>query len=89
MIANLTDKLRFQIDLNTDDELEDSWALNWNYPYGRTSYGFANISLRPNDDTTAIDTTNYSGDQFGQGGPARLITQIKPAWMKYDYMYIL
>jgi len=87
LIANLTDKLRFQIDLNTDDELEDSWALNWNYPYGRTAYGFANISLRPNDDTTAIDTTNYSGDQFGQGGPAKLITQIKPAWMKYDYMY--
>lgn len=87
LIANLTDKLRFQIDLNTDDELEDSWAIAWNFPYGRTSYGFANISLRPDNDTTVIDTTLYSGDQFGQGGPARLITQTKPAWMKYDYMY--
>lgn len=89
LIANLTDKLRFQIDLNTDDELEDTWAVGgWQYPYGRTAYGFANISIRPSDtDTTVIDTVYYQGDEFGQGGPEFKIIQSKPGWMKYDYMY--
>jgi len=87
LIANLTDKLRFQVDFNTDDELEDSWAVSWNYPYGRTAYGFANVAIRPGNDTAAIDTTYYTGDEFGEGGAGEIITQTKPAWMKYDYMY--
>ncbi len=88
LIANLTDKLRFQIDLNTDDELEDSWAINWNYPYGRTAYGFANTAIRPMEgDTAVIDTTYYKGDEFGEGGPGNVIMQTKPAWMSYNNMY--
>jgi hypothetical protein len=47
--ANLTDRLRFKVDFNTDDELEDSWALDWDYRYGRTSYGFMNIAMRGGD----------------------------------------
>lgn len=88
LIANLTDKLRFQIDLNTDDENEDSWATNWNWTYGRTAYGFANTSIRPvESDTSVIDTTYYSGDEFGKGGPGNVIIQTKPAWMSYNNMY--
>jgi hypothetical protein len=88
LIANLTDKLRFQIDLNTDDEQEDTWAIGgWQYPYGRTAYGFANTSIRPMEgDTSVIDTMWYDGDQFGDGGSGQIIAQTKPAWMSYEYM---
>lgn len=41
-VANLTNKLRFDFDVNTDDEQEDNnaEAENWTFPYGRTTYGF-------------------------------------------------
>lgn len=89
LIASLTDKLRFQIDLNTDDEIEDTWAIGgWNYPYGRTAYGFANTSVRPVEgDTSVIDTMWYDGDQFGDGDAGQIIAQTKPAWMAYEYMH--
>lgn len=72
VIANVTDKLRFQIDMNTDDEWEDkSPAANgWDFRFGRTSYGFVN-SARYND----------QDDIFGEE-----IEQVKPEWMQDDFI---
>jgi len=79
LIANLTDKLRFQVDFNTDDEQEDSWAINWTFPYGKTAYGFANTTNYPmDDDIIVVDTVDASGTSS--------IIQTKPTWMKFDYM---
>ena len=38
--ANLTDKLRFKVDINTDDELQDKTAEDkgWDFRYGRTAF---------------------------------------------------
>jgi len=79
LIANLTDKLRFQVDFNTDDELEDSWAIDWSFPYGKTAYGFANTTTYPMDgDTVVVDTVNLPGSSN--------IIQTKPSWMSFDFM---
>ncbi len=53
LVANVTDKLRFQADFNTDDEMEDFFAeeLNWQFPYGRTNYSL-------------IDKPNWMGNQY-------------------------
>ena len=42
VIAQWTDKLRFNYDVNTDDEVEDraAEAELWDFRYGRTTYGF-------------------------------------------------
>jgi predicted outer membrane repeat protein len=80
--ANLTDKLRFQIDINTDDELEDKSPLadGWDYRYGRTAYGFANKSIRYNpQDTAIIDSITVDDD--------RVLTQSRPIWLAGDYLY--
>ncbi len=69
--ANLTDRLRFKVDFNTDDELEDSWALDWDYRYGRTSYGFMNVAMRGGD---APDTVVFG------------MKQLRPIWMSNQYM---
>lgn len=74
LIASVTDKLRFQVDFNTDDEAEDFWAAKdgWDFKYGKTSYGFYNIAIRNNpNDTAIIDIRN----------------QTRPAWMKDQYIY--
>ncbi|MGE5481081.1 MAG: YCF48-related protein [Chloroflexota bacterium] len=85
--ANLTDKLRFQVDFNTDDEQEDSWAVNWDYRYGKTAYGFANTAVRPVDnEVIVVDTTDYDVDPLG-GTPAKLVSQVRPAWMGSQYIY--
>ena len=42
VIAQWTDELRFNYDINTDDEVEDrsAEAESWDFRYGRTTYGF-------------------------------------------------
>lgn len=42
LVANLTDKLRYCWDANTDDEIEDSIAATtgWDFRFGRTQYSF-------------------------------------------------
>jgi hypothetical protein len=56
-VANLTDSLRFMIDVNTDDEFEDRAAVDqtryivqrfgpWDFRYGKTAYGFMSTSVR-------------------------------------------
>jgi predicted outer membrane repeat protein len=69
--ANLTNRLRFKVDFNTDDELEDSWALDWDFRYGKTSYGFMNVAMRGGDtpDTVVLQ-----------------MKQLRPIWMSNQYM---
>jgi predicted outer membrane repeat protein len=68
-VANLTNKLRFNFDVETDDELEDNNAEGegWAFPYGRTTYGFVftdrNIPS-PNDSNATDD-----------------VREIRPVWM--------
>lgn len=89
LIANLTDKLRFQIDINTDDEWEDKSpaAQGWDFRYGRTAYGFQNIAIRYNPaDTSVVDTLMYDGDPLGLP-PGAILVQSRPSWMANQYLY--
>ncbi len=90
--ANLTfgDKgaLRLKVDFNTDDEAEDMSKTTkdgynglgaWDYRYGRTAYGFANIAVR-GDDLVYLDieeNTSWGTDNV-------FINQARPIWMKND-----
>ncbi len=97
LIANLTDKLRFHADFNTDDEAEDNspsvkgetgWGHlpEWDFRFGKTAYGFMNIAVRLNpEDTTVIDTTVYDKDMDGMEDDV-VITQVRPEWMSNDYL---
>lgn len=87
LIANLTDKLRFQLDINTDDEWEDKSpaAQGWDFRYGRTAYGFASYAIRQNpNDTSVVDTIIYDRDQTGLEGA--ILVQSKPIWMSSQYL---
>ncbi len=78
--ANLTDKLRFQMDLNTDDELEDLAAekyKGWSFPYGRTAYGFLNLTNQGG--LIDVDTT-YVWNDLTKKYDA-IYNQSKPFWM--------
>jgi predicted outer membrane repeat protein len=94
--ANLTNKLRFQVDFNTDDELEDLAAetldpRGWDFRYGKTAYGFMNIAIRNRDwwnnpgDTAVIDTTIYDQNMDGIKNEA-VIVQTRPVWMGNQYL---
>jgi predicted outer membrane repeat protein len=94
MKANLTDKLRFEADFNTNAELEDRQALaaGWDFRYGKTAYGFMSINIRNNGvndkggDTTVIDSTYYDRDLNGVNDTA-LVRQTRPYWMSNKYLY--
>jgi len=91
LVANLTDKLRFQVNINTDDELEDQWARknhNWDFRYGQTAYGFLNVVRNggtyedPEDvivDITEVDNDEWQREQY--------LNQIRPSWMSNQYLY--
>ena len=92
LMANLTNKLRFQVDFNTNDELEDKWAetRNWNFRYGRTAYGFKSIAIRTDDnsgkggdtviiDPYVIDTTVFDGET--------VLVQQRPIWMDTQFIH--
>lgn len=84
--ANVTDKLRFQIDINTDDEIEDAYAASehgWDFRYGRTAYGFMN-KINSAGDIVVIDTVTITNDQ---GGIDTFIDQERPIWMSDKYIY--
>lgn len=90
LIANLTDKLRFQIDINSDDEAEDEAARsqhNWDFRYGQTSYSFKNlISSGGTDGDDRIDIvvdTVVVIDEFGR--PDTLLKQSRPSWLDNKY----
>jgi len=74
-VANLTNQLRFDYDITTDDEGEDRSAEtdNWSFPYGRTTYGFVftdRVYIDTEGDTTATDDVN----------------EIRPIWMRDSYL---
>ncbi|MFC2131144.1 YCF48-related protein [Bacteroidota bacterium] len=91
LLGNLTNKLRFQADFNTNDELEDKWAEDdWDFRFGRSAYGFKSTAIRYNDnsgngaDTTVIDpyvidTTEYDGQT--------VLVQQRPIWMDTQFLH--
>ncbi len=86
LIASLTDKLRFQIDINTDDELEDAWAAkvhNWNFRYGRTSYGFENMYIDGDGNIEVIDSIIVEDDL---GNIDIILMQTRPDWLANEYL---
>lgn len=70
-VANLTNKLRFDYDVQTDDEGEDNNAQTegWDFRYGRTTYGFVFT------DRSFIDV---AGDTITSIDDVR---EIRPVWM--------
>lgn len=72
IIATVTDKLRLQVDINTDDEWEDKSpaADGWDFRFGRTAYGFINVAKY-----------NDKDDVFGDE-----IDQIRPQWLRDEYI---
>lgn len=80
-VANLTDSLRFRLDVNTDDEWED-WASGdqnryvvqqygaWDFRYGKTAYGYQSIAVRETPGDTTVDEVVMS----------------RPKWMSNMYM---
>ncbi|HVK39880.1 MAG TPA: FlgD immunoglobulin-like domain containing protein [Candidatus Kapabacteria bacterium] len=73
VVANLTNRLRFNFDLNTDDEQEDNNAQNegWRFPYGRTTYGFQFIARYPETGDTSSDD----------------VREVRPTWMADTYLH--
>lgn len=86
LVANLTDKLRFQVDINTNDELEDAWAERvhqWDFRYGRTAYSFENLIISAGD-TVVTDSTFLPIDDDND---ETIINQVRPAWLATEYLY--
>ncbi len=80
-VANLTDSLRFRVDINTDDEFEDLAAIDtnravvkkygvWDFRYGKTAYGFLSTSIRLNPNDAALDQ----------------VVQARPSWLATRYL---
>lgn len=80
-VANLTDSLRFKADFNTDDEAEDSIAVDgnryvnqlygaWDFRYGKTAYGFMSTAIRETPGDTTLDE----------------VLMTRPIWMSNDYL---
>jgi hypothetical protein len=101
-IANLTDKLRFKVDFNTDDEWEDYWAenfhvrldtrLNQNPVRGGWDFRYGKTAYGfmnvaiRLDDTTVIDTTVYDKDMDGLDDDM-VIEQSRPEWMADRFLH--
>jgi len=75
-------QLRFRMDINTDDEMEDLSAeeRNWDFRFGRTAYSFANTAVSASGDTLLVDTATIT-DAFGY----TVTGQLKPSWMQFEY----
>lgn len=80
-VANLTDSLRFMLDVNTDDEFEDNAAVDatraivqkygaWDFRYGKTAYGFQSVAIRETPGDTTVDEVRMS----------------RPIWMSNQYL---
>ncbi len=80
-VANLTDSLRFMLDVNTDDEFEDRAAVDnnraivqrygaWDFRYGKTAYGFLSTAVRETPGDTTLDEVQIT----------------RPVWMSTQYM---
>lgn len=90
LIANVTDKLRFQIDINTTDEMEDNSAAaaGWDFRYGKTAYGFMNTAVRNNpDDVVRFDSLDYDKDNLPDSPEGTILNQSRPTWMSNQFIY--
>jgi len=92
LIATLTDKLRFQVDINTDDELEDAWAEKvhgWHFNYGRTAYGFKNryqiTKDKDGNDEIVVDDEIIVYDEETEES-STYFNQVRPSWMSDQYL---
>jgi predicted outer membrane repeat protein len=87
--ANLTDKLRFQMDVNSDDELEDAAAgrNGWDFRYGQTAYSFEN-KVRNGGQDIVVDTTFLWDETLngGAGGYVPVVNQSRPSWLSSQYL---
>lgn len=85
--ANLTNKLRFAVNLNTNDEEEDQWAeeKNWDFRFGRTVYGFLNKAYRQADDELVVLDTLVTNPNIYNGNT--VIRQGRPIWMDDKFIY--
>jgi hypothetical protein len=90
MKANLTNKLRFQADFNTPDEQEDAYAnllgRTWDFRYGKTAYGFASVTVRPNDEIVIDSTTYDNSNPPDDVDDTILVRQNRPTWMANKYL---
>lgn len=87
LIANYTDALRFKVDFNTDDELEDNWAIgNWDFRYGKHAFGFASVAVREGDakEEIIVDPMDLKNDPYF--GNATFIKQLRPNWLANKYL---
>lgn len=84
--ANLTDKLRFQIDINTTDEMEDNstyvQSIGWDFRYGKTAYGFLNRAVRLHPEDHSKDEV-VELDDMEDG----TLIQTRPMWMGTEYIH--
>lgn len=70
LVANVTDSLRFDVDFQTDDELEDADAevKGWDFRYGRTAYAFQSFGVVPGRDSASDNISvlrpNWLGDSY-------------------------
>ncbi|MDR0926350.1 MAG: hypothetical protein LBO69_01110 [Ignavibacteria bacterium] len=83
VLVNLAEGfLRFKMDINTDDELEDATAevKGWDFRYGRTAYTFGNVGTLKGD-SLVVDTLSGNKDDY------HIIAQLRPSWMMSEYMY--
>ena len=73
LIAQWTDKLRFNYDLNTDDEKEDNDVVSegWDFRYGRTTYSFV-----------FTDILNLRGGDTVLGD----VRETRPVWLSDQYL---
>ncbi|NQW30577.1 MAG: T9SS type A sorting domain-containing protein [Ignavibacteria bacterium] len=80
-VANLTDSLRFLVDVNTDDEFEDMASVDdsrfvvkqfgkWDFRYGKTAYGFLSTSIHETPGDTTLDE----------------LLAARPIWMANQYL---
>lgn len=77
-VAQVTDSLRFDFDINTDDENEDNDAAtrdNWSFPYGRTTYGFQFTDRNSGNNSNTLPTENDDAKE------------IRPVWMGDGYLH--
>lgn len=104
LLANVTNKLRFQVDINTNDELEDQWAEDnpvkigadfypWDFRYGRTSYGFYNRAFRPYDrdgqgGDTLIPLEDFKIDSMLYGDLGTVYVKARPIWMDDQFVNV-
>ena len=77
LVPNVTDKLRFPVDFNTDDEKEDSTApanKEWEFKHGKTEYKFHSNNGKKTHKGNKVTTnaTSNKDEEIASGGAATI-----------------